>query len=485
MSKSAVAESRRPHPHRPQRPGAGALPPRAGAVDSRPDALRHEAELRLKRRRRKAPASPAGGPAPLVHELRVHQIELEMQNAELEDARERLETALEKYTDLYDFAPAACFTLDEQGLILETNLTGAGLLEIERSRLCGQALQRFVAPPSRRAFKAFLAQVFAGEGRQVAEMALVTKNGTAWWANLQAMPTMARGRPRKTCRVAILDVTALKRADDAQRRVEALAATNSKLQREIVRRQAVEASLRKSELHQRRLLADSRRLQTQLRSLSHRVLQAQEDERKRISRELHDEIVQALVGINVHLGALGQGAVVDSRKLKRRIARTQRLIRDSVDLVHRFARDLRPTLLDDLGLIPALHAYLKEFSRRSKARVQFTAAAVVEKLGSARRTVLYRVAQSALANVAQHAQASQVTVSIRKLPRCLRLEVHDNGRSFDGARVALAQRHNRLGVVGMRERVEMVGGDFSVTSAPGKGTTVRADIPCGGKRRTG
>jgi signal transduction histidine kinase len=207
------------------------------------------------------------------------------------------------------------------------------------------------------------------------------------------------------------------------------------------------------------------------------VLEAQEEERKRISRELHDEIVQSLVGINVHLGALGQGPVVDPRKLKRRIARTQRLIRDSVDVVHRFARDLRPTLLDDLGLIPALHAYLKEFSRRSNARVRFTAAAVVEDMGITRRTVLYRVAQSALANVAQHAHASEVTVSIRRLKGCMRLEVHDNGRSFDVAAVLHAKRHKRLGVVGMRERVEMVGGDFSVTSVPGKGTTVRAEIP--------
>jgi PAS domain S-box-containing protein len=447
-------------------------------------ALRHDAERRLKHRRPKLrPASVSGAPR-LLQELQVHQIELEVQNAELADARDRLEILLDKYTDLYDFAPVGYFTLDEQGRIVEMNLTSAVLLGIERSRLRGQPLQRFVAPASRRAFEAFLEQVFAGRVKRMAEMALLTAKGATWWANLQAMPTIALPGAGKTCRVAILDVTARKRADEAQRRAEALAATNSKLQREIVRRQAVEASLRKSERHQRQLLADSRRLQTQLRSLSHRVLEAQEDERKRISRELHDEVVQSLVGINVHLGALGQGPVVDPRKLKRRIARTQRLIRQSVDVVHRFARDLRPTLLDDLGLIPALHAYLKEFSRRSNARVHFTAAAVVEAMGITRRTVLYRVAQSALANVAQHAHASEVTVSIRRLKGCMRLEVHDNGRSFDVAAVLHAKRHKRLGVVGMRERVEMVGGCFSVTSAPGKGTTVRAEIPFEQESRT-
>jgi hypothetical protein len=101
----------------------------------------------------------------------------------------------------------------------------------------------------------------------------------------------------------------------------------------------------------------------------------------------------------------------------------------------------------------------------------------VEQLNSTQRTVLYRVAQSALANVHKHARATQATVGIRKLPKAIRLEIHDSGKSFEMERVLFAKRHERLGLLGSRERVEMVGGKFAVASAPGHGTTIGAEIP--------
>src|ERR1035438_1533062 len=102
----------------------------------------------------------------LLHELQVHQLELEMQNAELHEARNRVETLLETYTDLYDFAPVGYFSLDEEGLILEVNLTGAALLGIERFRLINRRLQGFVDPPSRAVLPAFLKKIFSGPGKQ-------------------------------------------------------------------------------------------------------------------------------------------------------------------------------------------------------------------------------------------------------------------------------------------------------------------------------
>ncbi|MGA9450659.1 MAG: ATP-binding protein, partial [Verrucomicrobiia bacterium] len=159
------------------------------------------------------------------------------------------------------------------------------------------------------------------------------------------------------------------------------------------------------------------------------------------------------------------------------ISHTQRLVEKSVNIVHRFARELRPTLLDDLGLIPALHSFMNEFTKRTGIHIGFTASAGLERLDSARRTVLYRVAQSALTNVAQHAQASRVKVSIRKLRDAIRMEIRDDGKSFEVERGLFAKRHTRLGLPGMRERAEMVGGSFGVESAPGKGTTIRARIP--------
>jgi len=134
-------------------------------------------------------------------------------------------------------------------------------------------------------------------------------------------------------------------------------------------------------------------------------------------------------------------------------------------------------VLDDLGIIPALHSYLKEFKTQTGIQIQFTAFAGVEHLDGAKRTVLFRIAQAALSNVAQHAQATRVKLTIKKVSQAVCMEINDDGRSFDVERVLCAKTNKRLGLIGMRERVEMVGGSFCIESAPGKGTTILAHVP--------
>jgi len=450
------------------------------------DELRRRAESRLKGHH--APPSPPRTEADakrLVHELQVHQIELELQNTELQEARDKVEALLETYTDLYDFAPIGYFSVDEQGLIIEVNLTGAALLGIERSRLIDQRLQGFVDPPSRKMLLAFFKKIFANPGKQICELPLLNERGIPFWADLQASSAESANGARKWCRIAISDLTTLKHEGEVRRRLEDMSIANQKLKEEIIHREKVELALKKSEAHYARLFEQSRHMQEQLRHLSRQLLLTQEEERKRISRELHDEIVQTLVGINVHLASLTMKAPVDLKDLRKRISRTQRLVEKSVDIVHRFARELRPTVLDDLGLIPALESFIKDFTKRTNIRVHFKALAGVGKLNSTQQTVLYRVTQSALANVHKHAHASQVKVSIRKLGGTIRLEIHDDGKSFEVQRVLLAKRHKRLGLLGSRERVEMVGGKFGIESAPGKGTTIRAEIPISGNGQKG
>ncbi|MGO8763989.1 MAG: sensor histidine kinase [Limisphaerales bacterium] len=270
----------------------------------------------------------------------------------------------------------------------------------------------------------------------------------------------------------------------SQRTVE-LAASNLELEKEIVQRKAVEAALKKSEHHYGELLSQSDRLQEQLRQLSRQTLMAQEEERREISRELHDVIAQTLTGINVRLAALAREAATNTKGLNRNIARTQRLVERSVDIVHQFARDLRPAVLDDLGLIPALHSFAKYFSKRTGILVHLKAFAEVEQLDMAKRTVLFRIAQEALTNVARHAQASRVEVNIQKLPDTIRMRIKDNGKSFQVNRILHGKGGKHLGLLGMRERLEMVGGHFSIESTPGKGTTVTAQIPPGKPARGG
>jgi two-component system sensor histidine kinase DegS len=257
----------------------------------------------------------------------------------------------------------------------------------------------------------------------------------------------------------------------------ALIASNRRLQQEIRQRRSVELSLRKSERHYSRLLEQSRLMQEQLRRLSRQLLLAQEEERKAISRELHDEIAQTLTGINVRLAALKTEATRSTRGLQQKISVTQRLVERSVAIVHRFARELRPAVLDDLGLIPALHAFMKSFTERTGIRTRLTVFAGVEQLDGARRTVLFRVAQEALTNVARHSGAARVQLNIEKLPDRVRMRINDDGKSFDVKQALRANGGKHLGLLGMRERLEMVGGTFGLESAPGRGTTVEAQIP--------
>jgi len=447
-----------------------------------PADLRRRAEVRL-RGQRKGPQSKAGSrktaadTARTLHELEVHQIELEMQNAELQKAREALEAALENYTDLYDFAPVGYFSLDESGVILEANLMGAAWLGVQRSRLINRRLSLFVMPAGRPAFGAFLRKVFSGPGDQDCEALLLKENGAAFWAAFRAAPAVFPKGTKKWCRIAFADITVRKKAEATQRRVEVLSETNRSLKQEIARRQKVESALRTSEQHYSQLLDQSRAMQDQLRLLSRQVLSAQEEERKKISRELHDVIAQTLTGINVRLTNLKKQALTNTRGLNRSIALTQRLVEQSVAIVHRFARELRPTVLDDLGLIPALHTFMKSFREQTGIHVTLSAFAEVERVNGDKRTVLYRVAQEALINIARHARASQAEVKIQKLDGAVCMKIKDNGKGFQEQRGLRGKKAERLGLLGMRERIEMVGGKFTVTSARGKGTTVLAQVP--------
>ena len=256
-----------------------------------------------------------------------------------------------------------------------------------------------------------------------------------------------------------------------------LTAARRALQKETARRQVAEESLRKSRERTDHLAKQSQLLRKQLQTLSRQILLIQEEERKRISRELHDVIAQTLAGINIQLAALKIEAAADNKNLRRKISSTQKLVEKSVDIVHRFARELRPPVLDDLGLIPALHALMKKFSKETGIQVHLTAFAEVEKLSDVKRLALYRIAQQALTNVARHARASRVDVTISKLRNTILMQIKDNGRSFDVEKILNSIKSRRMGLVGMRERSEMVDGKFKIVSAPDEGTTIDVQIP--------
>ncbi|GAB7025147.1 sensor histidine kinase [Geotalea toluenoxydans] len=179
----------------------------------------------------------------LVHELEVHQIELEMQNAELRQARDEVETVLEKYTDLYDFAPVGYFTLDPEGTIHAVNLTGASLLGVERSRLLGRRFGVFVPINARSFFSELLGKVFASQGKMSREVTLTREENPPLFVQIEAVADMSR----KECRVAVIDITERRIAEDAltekRRELEEL---NRSLEVRIVK--AVDEVRRKDEM---------------------------------------------------------------------------------------------------------------------------------------------------------------------------------------------------------------------------------------------
>ncbi len=249
------------------------------------------------------------------------------------------------------------------------------------------------------------------------------------------------------------------------------------LKRECVRRKVGEDAARRSKAQYDRLLVQSLLMQQRLRGLTRQILVTHEVERRKISRELHDQVVQTLVGISIQLSTLGQGASLANPELSAGIAHTQRLVIKTMNAVYHLARELRPSILDDLGLIPALRALVKTVTAGTKLKIHLTVFAGVENLDNAKRTVFYRVAQEALSDVTRRAYASLVKVNIRKIPGAICLEVRDTGKPLQLSTTRTTKTNQRLVVVGMRERVEMVGGTLTIESVPGQGRTVRADEP--------
>lgn len=239
----------------------------------------------------------------------------------------------------------------------------------------------------------------------------------------------------------------------------------------------VENRLKRESACNAKLVSEFQSSIQQSQQLAHQFLHALEEERKEISRELHDQVAQILAGINVRLAALKKASMLDHEILEERIAQTQLLVEESVEAVHNYARKLRPVMLDDLGLIPSIRSFIKDLPGGNGLRIRFKHDLEPRGLSNTKRTVLYRVAQEAITNVIRHAKATTLLIRLDIREEGVRLEVSDNGKSFNLKRILSSNLSKRLGLLGMRERVEMVGGVFDIQSPSGKGTEVRAEIP--------
>lgn len=211
-----------------------------------------------------------------------------------------------------------------------------------------------------------------------------------------------------------------------------------------------------------------------LEQLSARLLDAQEEERRSISRELHDEIGQTLTAVLVDAANLANRIPADDAESRRYLENIRALADSSVNSIRNIALLLRPSMLDDLGLIPALEWQAREVSRRSGIKIKVTDENVPDSLPDAVRTCIYRVVQEALNNVARHSGATSASVNVRGQNGSLELTVTDDGTGFDPGRT------RGIGLLGMEERVKQLGGRLEVRSEMGRGTTLRVTLPVSG-----
>ena len=333
------------------------------------------------------------------------------------------------------------------GFLKRVNPSWTRLLGFAPDELLSRPLIEIVHPDDRPAFLEHLARLGQGEDLMAAEFRCVAQDGTLLWTLWSASPLASQRLVVATIR----DITERKRA---------------------------EAAILQSEEHYRDLFHQAYQMQENLRRVSERVLKVQEQERARISRDLHDEVGQALTAINMNLAVLRGALTAAPDDVARRITETQTLCEQTMVSIHNFSRELRPAMIDDLGLLPALRNYVKSFTERTGVAVQLhgTQSECIERLDADRKTVVYRIVQEGLNNVAKHAAAKRVEIILAGSSHDIRLQLSDDGQGF-----TLDQRQEststRLGLLGLAERVRLVGGEFSIASVPGNGTILRAVIP--------
>ncbi len=220
-------------------------------------------------------------------------------------------------------------------------------------------------------------------------------------------------------------------------------------------------------------LAEQQRREQFRRQLLDRVIDAQEEERKRIARELHDEFAQSLTALIVGLQTHEQTLTKDAAP-RERLRETRALAAQILDQTRRMIFDLRPTVLDDAGLAPALRSFAERACAAARLELDFQIVGAARRLTPQVETALFRIAQEAVNNVVKHAQARETHVHLRFEPRCVTALVEDDGTGFG---VEDALRAGAIGLLGMRERAELIGGKLRLESRAGEGTRVRVEIP--------
>ncbi len=369
----------------------------------------------------------------LVEDLRIHQVELEMQNQELRRAYEELEESKTLYSDLYDFAPVGYATLDENNLISRINLAGSELLGIERRRLLKMRFSRFITADYADRFYQHRKRCFETRERQTCDLKLKRFDNSILHVRMESIAAPDDQGDLNRIRTAIIDITGIKMADE-------------------------------------RIMA-----------LSRDLLWAQENERKMISMELHDRIAQDLSAAKMEVDAILCEPAAISPELKNRLSEVSGIIRRAVSAVRDLSYDLRPPTFERTGIASAVRGYSEEFSEKTGIVVEFSSVGMEGiELDDLTRINLWRLLQEGLNNMRKHAEASNARISLSYAYPNIILRIMDDGKGFDmGERNASMIPGKRMGLRSMEERVRLLRGAMEISSRPGLGTKILIRLPYG------
>jgi PAS domain S-box-containing protein len=369
----------------------------------------------------------------LVHQLQIQQVQLEMQNEELRQSQQTLAEACDHYSQLYDFSPAGYVTLNADGLIEGANLRFCAMVGVHRASTLHRSFSDFVIPQEWELLQRHYRDVLALGTTQTCKIRLLPKTGPPLMVHVESLRMKERDKMDACIQVAMLDITLMERAEHAMR--------------------------------------DSQR---KVQQTAAKLMTAQDEERRRIAQDLHDDYCQRLALLILDIGMLPKrhpGAWnKPGEQLQPLKATLSTLLSDLRDLSH----DLHPNQTASVALEGAMKTYLADFSEKTQIVATFHMAPRPLHIPTCMKTCLYRVMQEGLSNIRKHAQATRISVTVNGLPEAVELIIQDNGKGFDPETVSGS---HHLGLTSMRERVEHLHGSMTVTSRPEWGTTISIQIP--------
>ncbi len=363
-------------------------------------------------------------------------------NRQLTRTTQALEAEHRRYLELFDFAPDGYLVTDAKGVIQEANRAAGALLREHRNRLAGKSLLHFIEESQRPAFCA-----------QISRLARGFDEGTPRTFRLQPLSSV--------CLDVSLTVAATRSPSGRLTHLRWL-------MRNTTERRRAEEAIRTAHaaLEQNR---------EELRALAARLLTAQEEERRRVSRELHDDLSQKLAMLMLEMETLERNLPLPHLQILEQLRsfreRASELSDDARNLAHR----LHPSILEDLGLSVALRSHVSDFSSRERIQVRLAQKNLPRVMPQEMASCLYRVTQESLRNAAKHAHTPRISVTLTGSAHCVRLSIRDWGKGFDPETLKL--RRSGLGIIGMEERVRLVNGTFSIRSHPDRGTQVVVRLP--------